>query len=249
MIEYLGKTVKVKIDRPLGSKHLSYKFIYPVNYGSIENELTCGGEEIEAYVLGVFEPISEYEGKVIGIIKRPIEAEYKLVVAKALNSYEKSQISVLTEFQERYFKSEIITYEYLKSSIRNTVKALIRKDKKLLVLEEEYNGIIYYHLPGGGIEFREYSDEALQREVREEIGAEIIDFKPFKTLSNIFEVEGMSAHEIVQFYEVELAINIEELEDNKMNGDLTESHFKLIDIDDFKDKKKVLYPEKLVEYL
>ena len=31
--EYLGKTVNVEIDRPMGSKHPKHGFIYPVNHG------------------------------------------------------------------------------------------------------------------------------------------------------------------------------------------------------------------------
>ena len=37
---YLNKIVKVKIDRPLGSKHPKYNFIYPVNYGYIPNTIS-----------------------------------------------------------------------------------------------------------------------------------------------------------------------------------------------------------------
>ena len=32
-IKYLNKTVTVKIDRPLGSKHPDWNLIYEVNYG------------------------------------------------------------------------------------------------------------------------------------------------------------------------------------------------------------------------
>ncbi len=103
------------------------------------------------------EPLSDYEGIVIGIIKRTNDNEDKLVVAEKLNSYSKEQIKALTEFQERYFESEIIIFDYLKSPIRNTVKALIRSDDKILVLEEVYKDKVYYHLPGGGIEYLEES--------------------------------------------------------------------------------------------
>lgn len=111
MINYLGKTVKVKMDRPLGSKHPEYDLIYPVNYGYIEGTIAGDGEEIDAYVLGEFQPLSEYEGKVIAVIKRHNDNEDKLVLAKALNSYSKEQIKALTEFQERYYESEIITFQ------------------------------------------------------------------------------------------------------------------------------------------
>lgn len=50
---YIGKIVKVKIDRPLGSKHPKFDMIYPVNYGYIPGTISGDGEELDAYVLGV----------------------------------------------------------------------------------------------------------------------------------------------------------------------------------------------------
>ncbi|BEP29186.1 inorganic diphosphatase [Helicovermis profundi] len=162
MNKYLGQTVKIKIDRPLGSKHPKYDLFYPINYGYIEGTIAGDGEGIDAYILGEFEPLSEYEGKVIGIINRKNDNEDKLVLAKELNSYSKEQIQALTEFQERFFESDIITFDYIKKSIRNTVKALIKSEDKILVLEEVCKDETYYHLPGGGIEFLENNDDALK---------------------------------------------------------------------------------------
>lgn len=54
MGSYLGKFVKVKIDRPLGSKHPKHNFIYPLNYGFIPNTIAGDGEEIDAYIIGEF---------------------------------------------------------------------------------------------------------------------------------------------------------------------------------------------------
>lgn len=109
MEEYLGKTVKVVMDRPLGSRHPEHGFIYPVNYGYIPNTEAGDGEEIDAYILGEFEPLKEYEGRVIAVIKRHNDEEDKLVVSKYGYNYNKAQIRALTEFQERYFDVEIIT--------------------------------------------------------------------------------------------------------------------------------------------
>lgn len=105
---YLGKNVVVKIDRKLGSKHPKHGFIYPLNYGYIPNTVSGDGEEIDAYVVGVFEPIKEFNGTVVAIIHRINDNEDKLVVAPKGSSYTKDQIVALTEFQERYFKSKIL---------------------------------------------------------------------------------------------------------------------------------------------
>ena len=45
--KYINHIVKVKIDRPLGSKHPKHGFIYPVNYGFIPNTMSGDGEELQ----------------------------------------------------------------------------------------------------------------------------------------------------------------------------------------------------------
>ncbi len=104
--EYLGKIVSVKMDRPLGSKHPKHGFVYPVNYGFIPNTISGDGEELDAYVLGEFKPLDEFRGKVIAIIHRTNDNDDKLVVSN--KNYTDEQIRALTEFQEQWFKSEIL---------------------------------------------------------------------------------------------------------------------------------------------
>ena len=101
--EHLGEKIKIKIDRPLGSKHPEHGFIYPVNYGFIPGVIGGDGEELDAYLLGVFDPVEEYEGRLIAIIYREDDIEEKLVVAP--KTYTADQITALTEFQERWFHS------------------------------------------------------------------------------------------------------------------------------------------------
>jgi inorganic pyrophosphatase len=96
------------MDRPLGSKHPNHGFIYPVNYGYIPNTISGDGEELDAYLLGVHEPVDEFEGRVIAIIHRINDNDDKLVVMEDGRNYTDEQIMALIEFQEKYFKSEII---------------------------------------------------------------------------------------------------------------------------------------------
>lgn len=104
----LNKIVTVKIDRPLGSYHHKYKDLYyPINYGYIENTLSGDGEEIDAYILGVEQPVSEFTGRVIAVIHRLNDVEDKLVVAPDGVMMSKERIAELTHFQEQYFDIEI----------------------------------------------------------------------------------------------------------------------------------------------
>ena len=57
--------------------------------------------------------------------------------------------------------------------IRNSAKAVIVKDEKLLAIKMQENGGTYYILPGGGQEHGENLHQALVRECKEELGAEV----------------------------------------------------------------------------
>ena len=106
--DYLGKIVTVKMDRPLGSKHPKHGFVYTVNYGYIPGAISGDGEELDAYVLGEFEPLEAFTGQVKAIIHRTNDDDDKLVVMNKDKNYSDEQIRALTEFQERFFESEII---------------------------------------------------------------------------------------------------------------------------------------------
>ena len=107
-LEYLGKKVHVVMDRPLGAIHPKHGFIYPVNYGYIPNTVSGDGEELDAYVIGVFKPVDKFEGKVIAIIHRTNDNDDKLVVCPEDKDYSDDQIEALTEFQERFFEHIIV---------------------------------------------------------------------------------------------------------------------------------------------
>ena len=106
--DFLGKKVKVVMDRPMGSKHPKWNFIYPINYGYVPNTISGDGEELDAYIVGIFEPVEEYEGKCIAAIHRLDDDDDKLVIAPKEKIYTKQQIEALVEFQERFFEHEII---------------------------------------------------------------------------------------------------------------------------------------------
>jgi inorganic pyrophosphatase len=108
--DFLGKEVTVKIDRSIGDKH-SEKYpnhIYPINYGYVVNTISGDGEELDAYILGVFEPLKEFTGICKAIIHRTESNDDKLIIMPKEKNYTDAEIRVLTEFQERFFKSIII---------------------------------------------------------------------------------------------------------------------------------------------
>ena len=107
-LKFLGKMVNVIIDRPLNSKHPKHNFIYKVNYGYIPNTLALDDEEIDAYVLGVNEPIKSFYGKCIAIIHRLNDIEDKLIVVSENKDFSDEEIKKLIDFQEKYFEYIIV---------------------------------------------------------------------------------------------------------------------------------------------
>lgn len=106
--KYIGKTINVKIDRPLGSKHPKHGFEYEVNYGYIPNTISGDGEELDCYILGVEVPLEEFEGECIAIIHRTNDNDDKLIIVPKGKVFLDKEIRELTNFQEKYFESKII---------------------------------------------------------------------------------------------------------------------------------------------
>lgn len=107
-VDFLDQLVTVKMDRPMGSTHPKHGFIYPVNYGYIEGTISGDGEELDAYVLGEHKPLDTFSGRVIAVIHRTDDDDDKLVVMEDGRNYTDEQISALVEFQEKWFKTQII---------------------------------------------------------------------------------------------------------------------------------------------
>jgi ADP-ribose pyrophosphatase YjhB (NUDIX family) len=133
--------------------------------------------------------------------------------------------------------------------IRPIALGLAIKDGKVLVSEgyDKVKNQTFYRCLGGGIEFLEKSDEALKREFKEEIDADIF-VKDFLGLTeNIFTYEGKNAHEIIFIYSVDIKDCDYKEEYNII--DMQNHVAKWINIEDFKSRKYILYPEDVLKYL
>ncbi len=105
---YLGKTVPIKIDRPIGSMHPKRPdLIYPINYGYIPNVFGGDGEELDVYLLGIDVPVEACTARIIGIVHRHNDVEDKLVAAPEGFSFDQIQVSEAVHFQEQYYESEV----------------------------------------------------------------------------------------------------------------------------------------------
>ena len=134
--------------------------------------------------------------------------------------------------------------------IRPIVLGLAIKDNKLLVSEgfDKVKNQTFYRCLGGGIEFLEKSTDALKREFQEEINIDI-DIKDFLGISeNIFTYDGKNAHELVLYYNIDIS-DEDYKEEYIVNDDNGQSKATWIDINDFKNGNKILYPEEVFKYI
>ena len=107
-VKYIAKKVLVRMDRPKGTKHPKHGFVYEVNYGFIPDTISGDGEELDAYVLGVSDPLDEFRGRCIAVIHRIDDNDDKLVVVPDGCDLSDAEIEKQAHFQEKWFKHVII---------------------------------------------------------------------------------------------------------------------------------------------
>ena len=82
------------------------------------------------------------------------------------------------------------------------VRALIIRDRKILVCQTR--GRDYFFLPGGHIEFGETMQEALNREISEEMGAKVVRANFIGGVENLFQQDATQKHEISFVFQAEI---------------------------------------------
>ena len=102
--DYIGQLVNIKIDRPKGSLHPKYGYEYPLNYGFVPFTKSGDGEELDAYLLSVDEPVQEYAGRCIGVVHRTNDDDDKLIIVPDGTNLSNEEIESAISFQEKWFE-------------------------------------------------------------------------------------------------------------------------------------------------
>lgn len=176
---YLGKTVDVVIDRPIGFVHHTkgVTLHYTVNYGYLPGVTGGDGEEQDVYVLGVSQPLDRFTGRIIAAIRRKDDNEDKFVAAPEGMEFHQGQIAEAVHFVEKYFDSKI--------------DALVRRSCGIIPYRRTEEGIRYlvllqtngfWSFPKGHMEpFESETDTAL-RELKEETGLSAVLYPDFREM-------------------------------------------------------------------
>ena len=104
------------------------------------------------------------------------------------------------------------------------VGVILEYNKKILI--EKNKEFDYCVLPGGRIHTLESTEEALIREVKEELGIDISEknLKIFSIIENFFEKDNKNYHELYYLYKIELD-NDYNIKDGFENIDNNDSDF------------------------
>jgi 8-oxo-dGTP pyrophosphatase MutT (NUDIX family) len=139
------------------------------------------------------------------------------------------------------------------NQIRPIALCIFRNNDRILVFEghDPVRGETFYRPLGGGIEFGEKSEDAVRRELKEEINVDVGEIRYLGTLENIFVFNGNSYHEIVLIYDgtlIEAGLYDQAVITGKeANGDEIRAMWK--SLDEFEPGNLILYPDGLLNLL
>ena len=139
------------------------------------------------------------------------------------------------------------------NQIRPVALCVFLNNDRILVFEgyDPVKGETFYRPLGGGIEFGEKSEDAVRRELKEEINADVGEIRYLGTLENIFIFNGNSYHEIVLIYDgtlIESGLYAQALITGKeANGDDIRAMWK--SLEEFESGASSLYPHGLLNLL
>lgn len=142
------------------------------------------------------------------------------------------------------------------TKMRHRVAGIIIKDGKILLMRRLKNGQEYYVFPGGGVEEDENTEEALKREMKEELSIDIVNPKLIFELENQLKSqygEQMTGYPNEHYFLIENFSGKLELggpEKQRMD-DANQYFLEWVEENNIKDIKNMpnLYPQKAVEKL
>lgn len=127
------------------------------------------------------------------------------------------------------------------------VGLLVKMKKQVLVeCNQDYDFVV---LPGGRVKTLESSEDALIREINEEMKIDLTNYNlEFIGIDeNFFELDNIKYHELYFIYKIEIDENNEDFKDGLINYDSKVNYYKWVDILDLKEVN--LLPKSLINII
>ena len=133
-----------------------------------------------------------------------------------------------------------ITFKTEQGKFNYRVCGIITHNNKILALKDE--GGPYYYLPGGRVKLHENTEEALKREMNEELKIEAEVIRPLWLHQNFFKIKEEKYHEICLYFLVDISKTdlLKKGETFSLHDGEKQLDFKWIDFEDLKDE--YIYP-------
>ena len=190
--DLLGTSVHLVVDRPIGHCHKGT--VYSVNYGYIPGMPGGDGEDQDAYILGVDIPLTSFDGRVVGAIRRKNDVEDKLIVAPEGMVFHQGEIAQAVHFIEKYYDTYIISL--LRKSCGVLPYRIVDGQKEYLIVFEQFSKC--WSLPKGHMEAGETEIQTAQRELLEETGLKAqLDFSQTAVLE--YPISAKARKQVVIF--------------------------------------------------
>ena len=127
------------------------------------------------------------------------------------------------------------------------VGLLVKMKKQVLVeCNQDYDFVV---LPGGRVKTLESSEDALIREINEEMKIDLTNYNLefIGADENFFELDNIKYHELYFIYKIEIDENNEDFKDGMINYDSKVNYYKGVDILDLKEVN--LLPKSLINII
>ena len=127
------------------------------------------------------------------------------------------------------------------------VGLLVKMKKQVLVeYNQDYDFVV---LPGGRVKTLESSEDALIREINEEMKIDLTNYNLefIGADENFFELDNIKYHELYFIYKIEIDENNEDFKDGMINYDSKVNYYKWVDILDLKEVN--LLPKSLINII
>ena len=120
------------------------------------------------------------------------------------------------------------------------------KKQVLVECNQDYDFVV---LPGGRVKTLESSEDALIREINEEMKIDLTNYNLefIGADENFFELDNIKYHELYFIYKIEIDENNEDFKDGMINYDSIVNYYKWVDILDLKEVN--LLPKSLINII